>query len=460
MPVPRRPGPPSAKVALALLPLLLALAAVGCAGRPEAGARARPPVPPGFSADTFTREGLMSGATATEAGCRALPDGLWVDIGSRRECLRYAAGGAERPARTALVHFPGDPPGVAYRFAGGKAHVDQVGEFYEHTPQSRRLAAEALAGAMHGVPVFLMGRVGMHGSSGDHAEDRHTQAAVLLVDAALDELKRRHGFRDVALSGFSSGGQLVANLLARRQDIRCAVVASAPLDLALYYRRQDGTMPDYFAMHRGELADPMRTVQSIRSDATVFVIGDARDRSVPHAAWKAWEAAARRQGLRVFDADIAGIDRPELGGGQTRHITGVRALEAAHACAAGTPGEEVRRALAAGEPILRPQGRRLAGGEINAAFAGRRLAGVVWPHWGTRVTSLTFWGADGEQRQFHPAHPERRVATQRWRVEGDRLCTSDEGCNAVLADGHFLHVVKGEPARFLMTFAAAAAPGG
>jgi hypothetical protein len=70
MPVPRRPGPPSAKVALALLPPLLALAAAGCAGRPEAGARARPPVPPGFSADTFTREGLRSGASATEAGCR------------------------------------------------------------------------------------------------------------------------------------------------------------------------------------------------------------------------------------------------------------------------------------------------------------------------------------------------------------------------------------------------------
>ncbi len=97
--------------------------------------------------------------------------------------------------------------------------------------------------------------------------------------------------------------------------------------------------------------------------------------------------------------------------------------------------------------------------EIRAAFAGRRLAGVVWPHWGTRVTSLTFWGADGEQLQFHPAHPERRVATQRWWVEGERLCTADEGCNAVLADGRFLHVVTGEPPRFLMTFAAAP-PGG
>ena len=457
MPMPR-PGSPFGKAASALL-LPLALATAGCTGRPEGGAQAGQPAPPGFSADTFTRDGLVSGATATEAGCRALADGIWVDIGSRRECLRYAAGGTERPARTALVHFPGDPPGVAYRFAGGRAHVDRVSDFYEHTAGSRRVAAEALAGAMPGVPVFLMGRPGMHGSSGDHAADRHTRAAVQLVDAALTELRRRHGFEDFALSGFSSGGLLVANLLARRGDIRCAVVASAPLDLALVYRRQDGMTPDYFAMRRGDLADPVRTVREIRSDAAVFVIGDARDRSVPHGAWKAWEAAARRQGLRVFDADVAGSDRPELGGGETHHITGARALEAAHACATDAPGEEVRRALVAGEPILRPRGRRLGGGEIRAAFAGRRLAGATWLHWGTRATLFTHWGADGERHDFHPAHPERRIAAHRWWVEGDRLCAADNGCNAVLADGRFLHVVAGEPPRFLTTFAVVP-PGG
>jgi hypothetical protein len=42
-------------------------------------------------------------------------------------------------------------------------------------------------------------------------------------------------------------------------------------------------------------------------------------------------------------------------------------------------------------------------------------------------------------------------------VEGDRLCTVDDGCNAVLADGRFLHVVDGEPLRFRTTFVAAPA---
>jgi predicted esterase len=461
MPVPRRPGPPSAKAAPALLPLLLALASAGCAGRPEAGARARPPAPPGFSADTFTRAGLVGGATATEAGCRALPDGIWVDIGHRRECLRYAAGGTGRPARTAIVHIPGDPPGVAYRFAGGRVHVDQVGEFYEHTPRSRRLVAEALANAMGRAPVILMARPGMHGSSGDHARDRHTTDEVALLDAALDGLKRRHGFRDFALSGFSSGGAVAANLLARRGDVRCAVIASAPLDLARFHRRPDGAVADDFVLRRGALADPMRTVENIRSNATVFVVGDKRDRNVPHDAWEAWVEAARRRGLRVFDAETEGADRPELGPGETYHLTAARGLEVARACAADVPGEEVRRALLAGEPILKPQGRRLAGGEIRTAFAGRRLEGAFWPLLGTGVTLSTHWGADGGLRQFPPAHPERSVgaAARRWWVEGDRLCTSEDGCHAVLADGRFLHVVGGEAPRLLMTFAAGAGGG-
>jgi alpha-beta hydrolase superfamily lysophospholipase len=60
--------------------------------------------------------------------------------------------------------------------------------------------------------------------------------------------------------GFSSGGVIVADLLARRSDVRCAVIGSAPLDLTQYYRRPDGSLPDYFAMRSDELADPMRAV--------------------------------------------------------------------------------------------------------------------------------------------------------------------------------------------------------
>ena len=105
----------------------------------------------------------------------------------------------------------------------------------------------------------------------------------------------------------------MANLLARRNDVRCAVMASAPLDMAAFHRGRDGAVPDHYAM-RGDMADPMRTVSAIRPGAAVFVLGDRYDRSVPASAWEAWAADARRVGLRVHTAEIHGFDRPELGG--------------------------------------------------------------------------------------------------------------------------------------------------
>ena len=337
-------------------------------GTEAAGRRPRR-APPGFSADTFSRQGLISGATATEAGCRALPDGLWVGTGEgRRECLRHAAAGMEGAAgRTALVYVPGDPEGASYRSAGGRPQVDGVSEHYETSPETRRAAAEALSAATGGRPVVLLARPGMHGSSGDHARDRHTPDEVELIDDALTQLRRRYGFQDLALVGFSSGGAVVANLLARRSDVRCAAMASAPLDMAAFYRRQDGAVPDHYAM-RGDMADPMRTVSAIRPGAAVFVLGDRRDRSVPASAWEAWVAAARRAGLRVHAAEVDGLDRPELGGGESRHLTTARGMEVAQACAEGAPagadpagaavGRAAPRAARPAARRRRDQGRR------------------------------------------------------------------------------------------------------
>lgn len=312
----------------------------------------------GFTADTSTREGLASGARASEAGCRALADGLWVGDGTgRHECLRYAAagtarGGGQGPAsHTALVHIPGDAAGVGYRFAGGRPQLEGAGNGYAVPAEARRAGTEALSAAIGGQPVVLIGRPGMHGSSGDHARDRHTLAEVALVDAALTELRRRHGFREFVLSGFSSGGAIAANLLARRSDIRCAVIASAPLDLAAFYRGGDGTLPDHYAMRGGDLADPMRAIQALRPGTTVLVLGDRRDRKVPASAWEAWVDAARRAGLSVLAANVSGFDPAEPAGAASFHQTAASGLAAALACAAGGGHPEAMLAgLAAGRP--------------------------------------------------------------------------------------------------------------
>ena len=334
----------------AVLPLLLATGCARGTGQPSPV----PTAPAGFSADTFSRAGLISGATATEAACRALPDGLWVSAGERQECIRYGSGGTQGPPRTALIYIPGDPGGASYSLAGGVPTIERASEYYELSQETRDFGADALSGAMGGIPVILMARPGMHGSSGNHAQDRHTEAEVALLDAAVSQLRQRYGFPDLALFGFSSGGTIVANLLARRSDIRCAVIGSAPLDLEQFYERQDGRTSDYYTMHRDDLADPMRTVGSIRSGATIFVIGDQRDRNVPADAWGSWVAAASRAGLHVYSAEISGLERPELGGTlQSHHHTSSRGMEVAYGCATGMPAGRLLRACDRAAPFSR-----------------------------------------------------------------------------------------------------------
>jgi dienelactone hydrolase len=305
-----------------------------------------------------------------------------------------------------------------------------------------------------------MARPGMHGSSGDHARDRHTEAEVALLDAALTQLRLRHGLRGpLTVHGFSSGGAVLANLLARRDDIGCAVITSAPLDLAQFYRRRDGTLPDHYATRAAAFADPIRTIGgAVRSGATVFVLGDRGDRNVPPETWDAWVAAARRAGLRVVVEEVRGYERPELGGGErSSHHTTSRGFEVAQACASGMSAERIQEALRADAPIVAPRGRRLDGAEIRAAFAGRRMNAVEWY---PRVNVASVWDADGTLHHFDLRRPERRIRDLHWWVAGDELCTSRQGCGAVLADGRVLNVVWGDPPRPVMTLVAEPPGGG
>ena len=412
----------------------------GCAGHD--GARHSSP-PPGFSADTFTREGLISGATTSQAACQALPDAVWAQADrARQECIRFAVaeGTLGRRTRIGIFYFPGDPSGAAYRSAAGLPQLAGVSEYYELSPETRRAGAEALSAAMGGFPVVMMARPGMHGSTGNHARDRHSLAEVALLNDALSQLRRRLDFEEgLVLVGFSSGGTIVANLLALRDDIRCAVIASAPLDLARFYRHPERVaQDDTYPFRKEELADPMRSVSAIRSHPSIFVFGDPQDRKVPASTWMGWVDTARQAGLGVHSAEIAGLERPELGGNPTRHQTSSQALEAAYACARGIPPEQVLAALRHGEPMFTAHGQRLGEHEILAAFAGRRLRGTEWY---PRVNALTQWDVDGNLAYLDPRRGERRLADARWKVEGDRLCTTRHGCLEVIAEGRFLHLL-------------------
>jgi CRP-like cAMP-binding protein/dienelactone hydrolase len=295
---------------------------------------------PGFSADTTTWTGLARGATASEDACRALPGALWVRAGVRTACLRYATIGMYGAVQTPVILLGGDPASATYVSVGGRIQLHREGPGQAPTISTRRSMVEAIA-HNYRIPIVILARPGMEGSSGDHPADRHTLAEVELVDDAISQLKARFRFTTLALAGFSSGGTLAANLLSSRSDIGCAVLASSPLNLREFYRGQDGVLGEQAVLRR-DLADPMQRVELMRSPAKIWVIGDPRDRKVPPSLWSDWAAEARRHGARVTVAHTAPPYREGMHPRQAYHRDSTLALRIAGACAAGYRGGGAR----------------------------------------------------------------------------------------------------------------------
>jgi CRP-like cAMP-binding protein len=311
-----------------------------CSANVTAAGDAPPAPAPGFSADTTTWTGLARGATASEGACRALPGALWVRAGERTACLRYATIGMYGAVQTPVILLAGDPASATYVSVGGRIQLHRGGPGQPPTISARRSMVEAVARNYH-IPIVILARPGMEGSSGDHPADRHTLAEVDLVDDAISQLKARFRFTTLALAGFSSGGTLAANLLSSRSDIGCAVLASSPLNLREFYRGQDGVLGEQAVLRR-DLADPMQRVELLRSPAKIWVIGDPRDRKVPASLWSGWAAEAQRHGARVEMAHTAPPYREGMNPRQAYHRDSTLALRIAGACAAGYRGGGAR----------------------------------------------------------------------------------------------------------------------
>jgi hypothetical protein len=76
-----------------------------------------------------------------------------------------------------------------------------------------------------GTTAIFLARMGIDGSSGSHRE-RRTMLELRVMNAALDALKRRHGYEGFHLVGQSGGSTLIGGILALRDDIGCAVPGS------------------------------------------------------------------------------------------------------------------------------------------------------------------------------------------------------------------------------------------
>ncbi|NUB23911.1 alpha/beta hydrolase family protein [Azospirillum brasilense] len=276
--------------AFAFLAFLAGLAlAMSMVTATDADAQSQP------SAERFSNAAVTGGVTITRKACAALEaqhTAAWVEVDGRGECLRYYAAGlrpAPGPNPIAAAWMHGDIMGTKPTSVG---HQEGLG-VASMIDQERALAER------FGIPFLFLARPGAYGSSGRFWTTRHTPREAALMNALLDVLKARYGVAEWALGGHSAGGTLTAEFLARRHDLRCAVISSgAPAYRAYLEARGLRTL---LARPQGWF-DPAASLDRIPPDPErrVFVIGDPRETNIPfdtqrgyfdaltargHAAW-------------------------------------------------------------------------------------------------------------------------------------------------------------------------------
>ncbi len=227
-------------------------------------------------ADTFGDAGVLSGSILTRQDCDQWPNtSVWVEVDGQGECIRYFHAGLQKTNDIVHIWFHGDRMSQSL---DGRAWVHG---YYAKNANPSALADKAQRELRNfGLPYVRFSRPGLYGSSGSHKE-RRLPREIAIIDAAVDALKVRYGVESFALSGQSGGGHVVASLLTRRSDIRCAVATSGVLSVRKrsiirgWGGRDITGFSSYF--------DPIDHIEEIPSDPErrIFIVGDPNDKNVP-----------------------------------------------------------------------------------------------------------------------------------------------------------------------------------
>jgi len=251
------------------------LAAIGAAFVVLSGGAAAQSVP---EAGNFDPAKVVGGIEIARDECAVLEraeTAVWVEAAGQKACLRYYAAGLKStpgPNPVAAIWLNGDVLGPG----GRNAEKRQSG----FGPREMVALEQALSDRF-GVPAIFLGRPGTYGSGGRHHAMRGRPVEAALVDAALDFLKMRYRIGAWALGGHSGGGTLVAEMLARRHDLRCAVISSGAAAYRAYLEARQLTRPGA----RLSRFDPYESLDKVPADPgrRIFVIGDPRETNVPFA---------------------------------------------------------------------------------------------------------------------------------------------------------------------------------
>jgi dienelactone hydrolase len=337
-----------------------------------------------FETETFSGTELLAGKRTTQSECAARPGAVWVDVDGAGECIRYYHAAAGAGGTEAIVYFDDDV------LASNRRGESRPNESYlKLSPAALQNGSASWARALQ-MPYVHLGRPGVSGSSGEHAQ-RRTPREVALVSAALDAVKAVHGFKRLHLVGFGHGGHVAASLLARRDDLGCVVLASALLSLRTWLEdlglRQDVT-------GRKDAVDPLALADKIanRPELRIFVLTDPDDVVV----------SARSQTLYVRRLSDAGLPVQQLfvaASDPASHALWREARQVAAACAKGGVTHKIAAQYEnkkpetppdAAEPPLHTADTLTLGVAIDERQC-KALGSALWLHVDRRAFCVRYW---------------------------------------------------------------------
>ncbi len=286
--------------------------------------------------ELFDPVAVVQGIVIDRAACSRMEreeTAIWVTVAGHGACIRYYAGG--------LAPAPG-PNGIAVAWMNG----DVLGPKGDNADKRQKgfgppamVAQEQRLSARFGVPFLFLARPGTYGSAGRHYTVRGRPLEADLIAAALDGLKSRYGIQAWALAGHSGGGTLVAEMLARRTDVTCAVIASGAAAYRAYLEARGLAKPG----DRLNRFDPLTSVDRIaaRPERRIFVLGDPRETNVPFSSQMLYFTAVMARGHAAWLIPLARAT-------DARHHDLVDFGEtAAGLCAAGAATPDILRTLTA-----------------------------------------------------------------------------------------------------------------
>ena len=260
----------------------------------------------------------------SQAKCKAIPNRIFVTTSAGTECIAYFVTRGFGERREAVPFFGGDA------ISADEAWAQQNLEANEGMMQ---IWADQFK-----VRYVFVSRVGMQGSSGNHAERRFPKETIVM-NAVTDALKIRLGLDKLALAGHSGGSTIAASLLTMgRNDVTCAVLGSAPLELA--DQQYDAATRLGFKEVKEAISanvyDPSTHVGSIVpiAERRIFIFGDPADTEVPFRFQTPFVDRLKLAGHHGLAVAVEGT-------GADHHNVSWFTLPAAGACLDKVPDEKI-----------------------------------------------------------------------------------------------------------------------